>query len=848
MNNTYPLRPKVAVLLIVSLLNNLLLPLATGTGATLSASVVQGPTDFIRRIPLKTNDLVYSSSLGKLYASVPSSVGSGGNSITTIDPATGAIETSVFVGSEPNKLALSDDGHSLYVNLNGAFAIRRFDVSTQTPGMQFSVGQDSFFGRYSVRDLAVAPGNPNLVAIARFYPGVSPPEAGVAVFDNGVQRPNTGPGHSDGSDFLAFSATASKLYGTGFSSGLKTYTVDASGVSVASSTNLAAGARIKFHNDRIFSSTGQVINPDSNLLLGTFTGSNSVAFVPDSAAGRVYFVTQATFPNTGLSLKAFAIDTFLLVGSVEIPGVNGFPTSLVRWGPNGLAFRTEDELFIIQTSLIPSAEPIPTPTPVVSPTPTPSPTPHAAFIRQIPLQANDLVSSSATQKLYASVPSSEGSTGNSIAEIDPDIGTVTSSVFVGSEPTQLAQANDGATLYTALQGAGAIRRFNILSHTAGAQFPIGHENFGGVLVASDIAVAPDNASLVAVARQKEAVSPSESGTAVYDNGIMRTKTQAGHISGSDFLAFSSTGSTLYGAGFSGLSTMTIDADGVTVTSTAPFSSGREIVFENNRIYSTFGQVINPSTGALVGTFSGSGFGAQSFALDTANGRIFFLISDFFGPTQIRAFDINTFLPLGFIDLPGVTGVGSLVRWGTNGLAFKTANRQVFLIQSPLVNSSVSIPAPTPTPSPTPSPSPPYIPTFIRRVDLRTNNIVYSDATQAIYASVPSSVGANGNSITKIAPDTGLVGPATFVGSEPNKLAISSEGETLYVHLDGANSMRRFDVVSQTPGLQFPTSSQPPVDMEVVPGSPQSIAVSNGSFGSGIAIYDDAVQRPNTGNN
>ena len=859
MNHTcllYRLRPKIAILLIVSFLNLYLGTVATVTAASLellvnsTASIpVQGPTDFIRRISLKTNDLVYSPSLGKLYASVPSSVGSGGNSITTIDPATGTVETSVLVGSEPNRLALSDDGHSLYVNLDGAFAIRQFDVSTQTPGMQFSVGEDSFFGRYGVTAVAVAPGNPNLVAIARQHPGVSPPEAGVAVFDNGVQRPNTGPGHSEGSDFLAFSASASKLYGTGFNSGLKTYTVDASGISVTSSSNLASGARIKFDNNRIFSSSGQVINPDSNTLLGTFTGSNSIAFVPDSAAGRVYFVTQATFPSTGFTLKAFSIDTFLLVGSLDIPGVNGFPTSLVRWGANGLAFRAEDQLFIIQTSLIPSAEPIPTPTPVVSPTPTPSPTPHPSFIRQVALTTNDLVSSSATQKLYASVPSSEGSTGNSIAEIDPDLGTVTSSVFVGSEPTHLAQANDGATLYTALQGAGAIRRFNIVSHTAGAQFPIGHENFGGVLVASDIAVAPDNASLVAVARQMQGTSPSESGTAVYDNGVRRTKTQPGHINGSDFLAFSSSSSTLYGAGFSSLSKMTIDAEGITVASTAPFDSGREIVFENNLIYGSSGQVINPSTGTLVGTFSGNGFG-ESFALDNANGRIFFLIRDFAaGSIQIKAYDINTFLPLGFIDIQGVTGIPeSLVRWGTNGLAFRTTNRQVFLIQTPLVNASASIPAPTPTPSPTPSPTPPYIPTFVRRVDLRANNIVFSNATQALYASVPSSVGANGNSITKISPDTGVVGPSTFVGSEPNKLAISADGQTLYVHLDGANSMRRFDVVSQTPGLQIPTSAQPPIDMEVVPGSPQSIAITKGDFGSGVAIYDDAVQRPNTGNN
>ena len=315
-----------------------------------------------------------------------------------------------------------------------------------------------------------------------------------------------------------------------------------------------------------------------------------------------------------------------------------------------------------------------------------------------------------------------------------------------------------------------------------------------------------------------------------------------------FCTFGSTGSTLYGAGFSGLSTMTVDANGVTVASTFPFSSGRDIVFANNLIYGSFGQVINPSNGALVGTFSGLGFSPHSVAVDTANGRVFFLTGDF-GQVQIRAFDINTFLPLGFISLQGVSGTpGSLVRWGTNGLAFRTTTRQVFLIQTPLVNASVSIPSPTPTPSPTPSPSPPHIPTFMRRVDLRANNIVFSSATQALYASVPSSAGSNGNSITKITPDTGVVGPSTFVGSEPNKMAISSDGLTLYTHLDGANSMRRFDVVSATPGLQFPTSSQPPVDMEVVPGSPQSIAFTRNDFGSGVAIYDNAVQRPNTGNN
>jgi len=580
-------------------------------------------------------------------------------------------------------------------------------------------------------------------------------------------------------------------------------------------------------------------------LLGTFTGIGfTTAFVPDTTAGRAYYLTPGQSSGTA-TLKAFDINTFLPLGSLTISGVNGTATSLVRWGANGLAFRTDaNQLFIIQTSLIPSAEPIPTPTPTPSPVPSPSPSPAAAaFVRQIALTTNDLVYSQATQKLYTSVPSSEGSTGNSVAELDPVMGSISNQTFVGSEPTQLALVDDGQTLYVGLDGAGSIRSYNILSHTAGDQFPLGLDFFDGPYSFSDFAVSPGNPSVLAVARQHRNSFPSESGVAIFDNGVQRPNTGPGHIAGSDFVAFGSP-STLYGNSFDGLTTMTVDSSGVTVTGTARFQTGNSIIFDNNRVYGSTGQVIDPSTGNLVGTFSGVGIGVIH-AVDSANGRVYFLGTD--GLTfQLRAFDINTFLPLGFINIGGVKGIpGSLVRWGTNGLAFRTSSRQVFLIETALVNSSVPVASPTPTPSPTPSPSPPYIPTFVRRVNLAANNIVFSEATQALYGSVPSSAGANGNSITKITPETGEIGPSTFIGSEPNKIAISNDGQTMWVHLDGANAARRFEVATQTPGLQFSTDSPSPSDMEVVPGSPNSLAISRGNF-TGIAIYDNGVQRPNTG--
>jgi sugar lactone lactonase YvrE len=833
---TQCLRRRLALLLLVCTINFIAAPFLLATrSAAAPPNPPDGPTDFIRRINLTTSDLVYSASAGRIYASVPSSAGSSGNSLKAIDPLTGQVTSTTFVGSEPNKLTISDDGQRLYISLDGSFAIRRFDTLTNTPGIQFSVGQDSFSNRYNVNDFAVAPGNPNVLAVARSF------QAGVAIFDNGVSRTNTGPTTSD---FLAFSATASKLYSTGFN-GLSTLTIDATGVSGSSTAPLAfSSPRIKFSGGKLFTSGGQVIDPDSNTLLGTFFGANTQAFVPDAAAGRAYYL--ASGPGSSFTIRAFDINTFIQVGSLVIDGVNGTPSSLLRWGPNGLAFRTSNnQLFIIQTSLIPSAEPIPTPTPTPSPTPSPSPSPStAAFTRVMTLTANDLVYNQSTQRLYASVPSSEGSAGNSVAEIDPVMASITNQVFVGSEPTQLALADDNQTLYVGLDGAASIRSYNILSHTAGAQFPVGRDNFNGPYTFSDIAVLPTNPLVVAVARQLRGIFPSQVGVAIFDNGVQRTNTGPNNIAGSDALAFGSP-TTLYGTSFDTLTTMTVDSNGVALAGTSRFSGGSGIVFDNGHLYGASGQVINPATGEIVGTFTNAG-SSTAPVIDAANGRAFF-ISNPGSSIQIRAYDLNTFLPVGFANIPGNLGfASSMVRWGTNGLAIRTTNRQIVLVETALVNASVPVPAATPTPSPTPSPSPPYIPTFVRRVDLRANALVYSHAAQALYASVPSIAGANGNSITKITPETGAVGTSTFVGSEPNKMAISDDGQTIWVHLDGANAARRFEVASQTPGVQFNTGTSSAADMEVVPGSPQSVAIVKGFGASSLTIYDNGVARPNTG--
>ncbi len=133
--------------------------------------------------------------------------------------------------------------------------------------------------------------------------------------------------------------------------------------------------------------------------------------------------------------------------------------------------------------------------------------------------------------------------------------------------------------------------------------------------------------------------------------------------------------------------MSVDTSGVSVIDikeklTHAFS--RDIKFDNGNglIYVTSGAVIDPESRTLVGTFTFSDtLGTRLVEPDSTLNRVFFLIES--RPIhKLLAFDSHTFVPVESLDIPNVSGsVSSLIRWGTDGLAFRTSNNQVFLINA-----------------------------------------------------------------------------------------------------------------------------------------------------------------------
>lgn len=324
----------------------------------------------VRILPLATNDIVYDPGTARIYASVPGRAGAIGNSIVSIDPETGLIGTAVWVGSEPNKLARSDDGQFLYVGLDGAGAVRRFEIGTQTPGLQFSLGVHSFFGPMNAGNIAVLPGSPGSVAVARLYRGVSPGAAGVVIYDNDIKRPNEAPefsGTGNAIGVIAFSASSSRLYG--FDNQTSAYslsrmTVTSQGINLDDVTrDLFVGPEVEVANSLVYGAGGNIFDPEQRALVGRFPLSTTYAansLKTELARNRVYFLENA---YSGWAIEAFNSQTLTPVGKYLVAGVVSPVNcdSLLRWGTNGVAFRcasvfsgdsSQDHVVLIRTHLV----------------------------------------------------------------------------------------------------------------------------------------------------------------------------------------------------------------------------------------------------------------------------------------------------------------------------------------------------------------------------------------------------------------------------------------------------------------------------------------------------------------
>ncbi len=333
--------------------------------------------------PIINNSMIYNPVNGLFYLSVPSYAPAPySNSIVSVDPVTGALGTPIPVGSEPNRLAITSDGQTLWVALDGASAVRQVNLATGTAGLQFPLPADMpFQGPGLVASMAAIPGQPNSVAVMTYFPSDGPTGIQLAIYDSGVPRPTTVSyiGYDPFPWAMVVNAATNEIYGPGgpLGAGYSTYTYNSNGITLKFSTSAGqntAGSGVddvQLANGALYTSYGRAINPENAAVLGTFYPSGTTAsqgsIAVDTNLGKAFFLEDEN-PDFSPSFSTYQIGAFNLsdyTATSDTPIQIAAPWSradyqwqgatgprLTRWGSNGLAFHGTAGFISLRSSLV----------------------------------------------------------------------------------------------------------------------------------------------------------------------------------------------------------------------------------------------------------------------------------------------------------------------------------------------------------------------------------------------------------------------------------------------------------------------------------------------------------------
>jgi hypothetical protein len=263
--------------------------------------------------------------------------------------------------TEPNHVAVSDDGQFLYVGLDAASQVQRYTLPGLVPDVTIPLGSSPVYGAYLALDLQVAPGQPHTVAmsvgIGTLDGGAS--AGGVALFDDAVPRPNRISMLQISADTIQWSANAQAVLMAsteGDFNDLAVAQVDANGLTLGTTfPELFVGCNSYIHrfgsNPLIFADSGMVVNPVRLAPLGSFQtdilGGSRMTLTNDKQRAIFLGVGDYAYGGGGgtFGLSTFDVATYLADSAITeftaLPD-NGddpqLPLRLITCGPAVLAW------------------------------------------------------------------------------------------------------------------------------------------------------------------------------------------------------------------------------------------------------------------------------------------------------------------------------------------------------------------------------------------------------------------------------------------------------------------------------------------------------------------------------
>lgn len=532
-------------------------------------------------------------------------------SLIALDPATLAVRETVSVPGTVSQMALSPDGASLWLGYSDRSEIQQIDVATRTLMPALGLGAIPATSDLFAADIAVDPTDSTRVAVSLQQGSNSSRHAGVVLFQAGAALPNMTSGNT-GPNRLAFTDSGRLLgLNTQFSDfAFRELLIDANGLTdgeVLRDFFNSFGTDIFAVGERIVStgSTPRFVDFDQRRIVGQLVSSDSRSgrgVALDAAANRIWIV--------GSDVLTYNLENYTLLGrnqtslSDRIVSAQATPTSIIVAEESRVVVLDRPQIF---ENL--AADCTPTQTDGIS---------------IYPCNMADATFNQTTSQFLASLPSSAGAQGNTIAVIDGTTGAIDRHIPVGSEPGAIDLNGDETRLFVALQGSNAVAELSLATDLV---------ERNSILLSEDFSIEPLFARLITSSPSNNLQylihtndSFSDDAFKLSTDGVLTSGSARLFLSGIESIAYSPTDSTTaFATSFSRFYILTLDAMGITASNEITNLFSGDFVENNGLLFSVRGERLDPAT--LIAEQPFGAINAETVAYQATGDRVLYGFRD-----------------------------------------------------------------------------------------------------------------------------------------------------------------------------------------------------------------------------
>ena len=343
-----------------------------GTSAT-SLATVYGVLENIQ-----VQHEVFDPNAQLIYATIAQSSKTYANSVVAVDPVQMKIVKTIYTGSNPDQIAVSDNGKLLYVGLDASSAVIQITLPDDIVNFSLTLPIPSAIGlpvtAVQASALAVVPGSPHTWLVASCAVNFGPCGLAVTVYDDATARPTQVIANPQLSvDKLIFVSDPSLVYSTEYNQSpadTSSYKIATDGIRRTATSNFSSsgtgGGPLTTDGTYIYVSNGQVIDPTTLSVTSHYTQGGSALHL-DKASGRLLFAGPSSISGLGnLTVTAADIASKNTLGKItllEQPSAG----SIERFSTNGIFLSTPIKLVFLRSGITGTSA---TPPPPVTLSPT----------------------------------------------------------------------------------------------------------------------------------------------------------------------------------------------------------------------------------------------------------------------------------------------------------------------------------------------------------------------------------------------------------------------------------------------------------------------------------------------